>query len=815
MTEQPAATEAAPPPEASPPEVSPPEISPPQSPIPRLVLALFSFSLTTAALFVALLGQRAAPGQEFGFLTALAAALLLVPAIVLPRLAAAIATRGRGQPIVTWSMAVALLAAVIGAGGLIALEPLALWLALGLDGVVGALLGPLVLSALHRRLPAERRPAGVAGALSATFLGAACGIGVGHGAGALPAGGPTLLAAVLIIAAAAGWWLTRRLAGAGVGAPPPDDEVDLAALGHGGITRTIDHMRAEGTPFTAAIAVALFAALALFLVAYLPAAGHSLLRGDALAEYVLLGLLGVGVALGARLALQLGRGGTGAGWAPLAALIAIFAAFDLQGIATVLSAGADAETTRDLLALLADPAAIRFGLDVVIFGAAGGLWSTPLIVLIGDDRDERATAHHFAIGGLMVGLGGIATLLAALLLRYLGFGLPGLFLVFALASLVLLAPALRLWPDHLFKAASARLFRLLFRVEVRGIENIARAGQRVVVVANHVSHLDAPLLAAFLPDTTRFAATEVVSRSFTARLLSKLIHLYPVDTSHPVAVKALIRSVADGTPMVIFPEGRPTVTGGLMKVYEGPGMVADRAHAMVLPIRIEGPQYSLFSRLGGKLHRRLFPKVTIHIQEPVRFEVPHHIRGRYRRQVVGNKLYDIMIEMMFESANLDANLWQALLAARKNHGGGTVIIEDQDRKPLTYNRFVMGSLVLGRALSRKTAPDEIAGILLPNTAGVAVTFFALLAFGRVPAMLNFSAGPSTIASACQTAKLKTVLTSRRFIAMAKLGDAVKAIGEVADIIYLEDISEKLSLGDKLWGVAASRFTGFFHGEVAT
>ncbi|PWR22196.1 AMP-binding protein [Zavarzinia compransoris] len=791
-----------------------------RGPAPRLVIAVFAFALSVAAIFIALLGPSglvsdiAAADRAPGLRGLLAAGLLLVPSILLPRLAAAVATRGRGQPLVTWCMAVSLLAAVVAAGGIAAREGLAIWIALGLDGIVGALLGPLVLSALYRRLaPAERLP-GLAAALSAVFLGAGLGIGLAHVLLALPGGGP-LLAAALVVIAGAAWWLTGRLATTTVGAPPADGELDLAGLARGGVIQAIDRMRARQAPWAAALGIGWFTGLTIVLLAYLPAAARQFLRGDALVEFSLIGLFGLGVTFGAYLALRLTRGEASAAWTPLALIVMIFAAFDAYGVSLGLPAAGEAAGPLSLFAVFAGEGAIRLGLDILFFAAGGGLLSIPLLVLAADPEDERATAHHYAILGMLVGLGGLGMLLAAMALAGLGLGLSGLLLVVALATLAAAPLALRLWPDHLFKQAAAKLLRFLFRVEVTGGHHIPADGTPVVIVSNHVSHLDAPLLAAFLPGTPHFAASAAVSRTFAARLMAKLIKLHPVDTSKPVAVKALIGAVEAGTPMVIFPEGRPTVTGSLMKIYEGPGMVADRAGAAILPIRIEGPQYSLFSRLGGKTHRRLFPKVTIHIQEPRRFDVPAGIAGRHRRQVVGNKLYDVMVEMMFESTDLDLNLWQALLRARTNHGGASPIVEDQERKPLTYNRFVMSTFVLGRALSRLTAEREIVGVLLPNSAGVAVTFFALTAFGRVPAMLNFSAGPSTMASACRTAKVKTVLTARRFVALGKLDEAVKAIGEVAEVVYLEDIRTKLSLGDKLWGLAAARAPRFFHGDAVS
>jgi acyl-[acyl-carrier-protein]-phospholipid O-acyltransferase/long-chain-fatty-acid--[acyl-carrier-protein] ligase len=66
-------------------------------------------------------------------------------------------------------------------------------------------------------------------------------------------------------------------------------------------------------------------------------------------------------------------------------------------------------------------------------------------------------------------------------------------------------------------------------------------------------------------------------------------------------------------------------------------MIADKADAQVLPVRIDGAQYTHFSRLKGKLRLRLFPKITITILEPRRFTVPADLRGRRRRQRIGNR----------------------------------------------------------------------------------------------------------------------------------------------------------------------------------
>ena len=102
----------------------------------------------------------------------------------------------------------------------------------------------------------------------------------------------------------------------------------------------------------------------------------------------------------------------------------------------------------------------------------------------------------------------------------------------------------------------------------------------------------------------------------------------PLDPSKPMATRTLIRVVNDGNPLVIFPEGRITVTGSLMKVYDGAAMVADKTDAMVVPIRISGLEKSFLSRLTSQhIRRRLFPKVKVTILEPVKLEVSPELKG--------------------------------------------------------------------------------------------------------------------------------------------------------------------------------------------
>ena len=115
----------------------------------------------------------------------------------------------------------------------------------------------------------------------------------------------------------------------------------------------------------------------------------------------------------------------------------------------------------------------------------------------------------------------------------------------------------------------------------------------MLIAPNHVSLVDGPLLHATLPIDASFAVDTGISKAWWAKPFLKLIKHYTMDPSKPLAARDLIKLVASGEPVVIFPEGRITVSGSLMKVYDGTAMIADKADAVVVPVRIEGAQRSL------------------------------------------------------------------------------------------------------------------------------------------------------------------------------------------------------------------------------
>lgn len=358
---------------------------------------------------------------------------------------------------------------------------------------------------------------------------------------------------------------------------------------------------------------------------------------------------------------------------------------------------------------------------------------------------------------------------------------------------------------EIIRALFRLVLRLFYRVEVSGLEHYRAIDGRLMVVANHASLLDGILLGAFLSKDFAFVVNTEMARRWWARPFLSLAHVVTVDFANPVSLKNIIRHLQDDEQVVIFPEGRITLTGSLMKVYQGPAMVADKAATPILPVRIEGAQYTPFSRLRGKVRLRWFPKIRITVLPAVSISVPADLRGHERRDAAGKQLVDIMTAMMYQTGDLQQTLYARMLRSMEVYGRKHVVAEDITRQTMTYDQLVVRSCVLGQLLSGDSEMGDYVGLLLPNSNAVLVTFMALQLYGRVPVMLNFSAGVRANISAVETAQLKTVYTSHAFVEKAGLQELVDALAGHVDICYLEELRGRVGLLRKIEGKLASRF----------
>ena len=347
----------------------------------------------------------------------------------------------------------------------------------------------------------------------------------------------------------------------------------------------------------------------------------------------------------------------------------------------------------------------------------------------------------------------------------------------------------------MLKLIARLVARILFRLRVEG-PIPEQPPERLIVIANHQSFLDGLLIQMCLPfDLTWVVHSTIAAQPLFKFLLRAVPHLV-VDAASPLAMKAMVHLIESGKPVAIFPEGRITVTGSLMKVYDGLAFLAARTGAKLLPVNINGAVHSIFKRPIPPIPHMWRPKVTLTFFPLETLEMPEGRTGKERRRKASDHIRRGLEEMSF-AAQKPTSIFDAFLEAVELYGRDAEILEDIKFEPATYKGVLRGALALGRLTSRFTSEGEVTGVLMPNASPTVMLLLGMFASRRVPAMINYTSGVEGMRNAIHIAQIKTIFTSRVFLEKAKLTDKVAQL-EGVTIHLLEDLRPQFTLIDKLW-----------------
>jgi acyl-[acyl-carrier-protein]-phospholipid O-acyltransferase / long-chain-fatty-acid--[acyl-carrier-protein] ligase len=668
-----------------------------------------------------------------------------------------------------------------------------LFFVLFLFGVIASLFGPIKYGILPDHLARSELPSGNALVEGATFIAILLGTIVG-GLAAEGGGDPAKFALLMIVFSLLCWSASLLIPRTGQAAP------DLKVQGNvlastGGLLK---FLREDPRLMWGAIVTSWFWLVGAVALSLMPPLVKNVLGGDEEVVTACLATFSISIAIGSGLAAWLAAGRiillpTVLG-AVLLGLFAIDLGWSTTGVAPIPG-------FAGFWAVLRSWRGLHLTIDLAGLAIAGGLFIVPVFAAVqawaGADRRARVVAAVNVLNAAFM----TASALIVALLQTAGMTTSQLFVLLGVASLLVAIAIGRTMPASALSDALSILYRALFCIEVKGIENLNNAGPNVIIALNHVSFLDAGLALSLRNRKPVFAIDIGIAKQWWVRPFLRLANAVPLDPMKPMAIRALIDAVKAGDALIIFPEGRITVTGSLMKVYDGAAMIADKSHAEIVPVRIEGLEQTPFSRLSkDQVRRRWFPKVKVTVLEPVKLTVDPSLKGRKRRQAAGAALYGIMSDLVFRTTSTDRTVVQAVIQAAETHGRRRVAIEDPLTGALTYKRLLSASAVLGAKLMPLAPPGRAIGVMLPNANGVVVTVLGVMSAGRVPAMINFTAGAANVLAACKAARLEAIVTSRVFVERARLANLVAALESAVKIVYLEDVRAGVTFIDKIRGL---------------
>jgi acyl-[acyl-carrier-protein]-phospholipid O-acyltransferase/long-chain-fatty-acid--[acyl-carrier-protein] ligase len=745
--------------------------------------------LKNTLVFLILVQMSASQGEA---LVTLAGVILIIPFLLFSALAGELADKYDKAKIAELLKRSEIAVAALAVIGLALSSIWILMAALFGFGLVSSLFGPIKYGILPDHLERKELPKANAWIEGGTFIAILAGTIIA--AFAFKKGGNVLVFGSMMMGLSVICWLSSRMIPP-TGSKAPDLNIDRNIVRSS--YNLVSEIRHDKRLWRSALMNCWFWLVGAFVLSILPPMVTELLGGSEILVPVYLTVFAISVGIGSAIAAWMSAGRVVLLPAPVGTLLlAVFSldlAWNLWGLHSVTHA-----TT--IAGFLSQPNTIHVAFDLAGMAISGTFIAVPTFAALQTwaHEDHRArvigAANVLSALFITVGLGIVAGVQA------LGLTIPEILIGLGAINLIVAWAMLKTLPTNPFRDFISIFFRAFMRLEVEGLENIKKAGPAPIIALNHVSLLDGALALAITEEEPVFAIDYKFSELWWVRPLLKLCKFLPLDPTKPMATRSLIKVVQDGHPIGIFPEGRLTVTGTLMKVYDGAAMVADKTGAMVVPIRIDGLEKSYASYMNdGKIRRRLFPKVKVTVLEPVRLEVPAELKGRKRRTAAGAALYKVMSDLMFRTTNTSSTLLERVADAAHEYGMKKIAVEDPVAGKLTYGKLLTGAAVLGAKFRTMFAEDNI-GVMLPNANGAAATVLGLMTAGKVPAMLNFTAGAANILSACKAAKVEHVLTSRAFVTQAKLGPVVEELQKQVKIVWLDDLRAQVRLFDKLRGL---------------
>ena len=353
------------------------------------------------------------------------------------------------------------------------------------------------------------------------------------------------------------------------------------------------------------------------------------------------------------------------------------------------------------------------------------------------------------------------------------------------------------------------LLRLLFRFEAHGVAALHAPGP-VLLLPNHVSWIDWLFLGVCLDGDWRFVTSSTTAQfSPLHRWIMTSRRTFPIDPTSPYAVKHMAEFLQRGGRLVLFPEGRISETGTLMKLFDGTGFLLHKTGAKVITAHLRGAHRLPFSR--NRDQKKLFPRISVHFSDALTPPRIEHGSTAEARDRLADWLRDQMVGQQFR-ADMEfgpRTVPEAIVATARLRPGLTVLQDVSTR--LTYRRFLMGSALLARRWQTLLPPAATrVGVLLPNVNALPVTLLSLWSLGKIPSLLNYTTGATIMLACARLAGLTQVITSRAFVEKAKLKlDPLTAGG--VELIYLEDVRKNISAGEKL--AAAAGLIGLPHTPV--
>ncbi len=539
-------------------------------------------------------------------------AVFIAPFMLFSATAGQLADKLEKSRLIRWIKLFEIAIMAIGAVGFWQQNIPLLFTALALLGVHSTLFGPVKYAILPQHLRPDELIGGNGLVEMGTFVAILLGTIAGGLVVAIKPFGLAAASALILVIAVLGWLASR-------GIPETPAVAPGLSINWNPISETWRNLkigRENVVVWRSMLGISWFWFYGAVYLAQLPAYTRDVLGGGEHVFTLLLAVFSVGIGAGSLLCERMSGRKVELGLVPFGSIGLTLFAVDLWLASRHLVPQADPGVT----AFLAQPTHWRVLIDVLLLGAFGGFYTVPLYALIQSRSAPSHRSRIIAANNIMNALFMVASAGIAIGFLKAGLSIPELFLVVGLLNAAVAVYIYALVPEFLMRFLAWLLVHTFYRVDKEGLERIPEEGA-CVLVCNHVSYVDAVVIAACVRRPVRFVMDH---RIFAIPLLSfifrtmRTIPIAPAKDDAAMKDRAfadVAEALRNGEIIGIFPEGKLTDTGELNPFRPGIQQIIDTTPVPVIPLALRGLWGSFFSRSSdGKAMRRwrgLFSRIAL------------------------------------------------------------------------------------------------------------------------------------------------------------------------------------------------------------
>jgi acyl-[acyl-carrier-protein]-phospholipid O-acyltransferase/long-chain-fatty-acid--[acyl-carrier-protein] ligase len=431
------------------------------------------------------------------------------------------------------------------------------------------------------------------------------------------------------------------------------------------------------------------------------------------------------------------------------------------------------------LVALSAPSYLLTGMSLVLLGFSAGLFAVPLNALLQQRSGKEEKGQLIATNNFMNTIGiFLAAAIHWILKTPLHFSPDSIILLTGLVTLAGTAVILYLLPDYFVRFILWLVTHSIYRITVIGAENLPARGP-ALLVSNHVSFVDALMIGGATARFVRFMLHRDYYDLKSLHWFFRLMHSIPVSATNRRDIVQSLRHARNeldkGHIVCIFAEGAISRVGHLLPFKRGFEKIVEGTNIPIVPVHLDQLWGSIFSFKSG----RFFWKQPKNFSYPVTVSFGSPLRSDATVQEVRNAVLELESNALGRRESSAALLHASFIRMAKRRWF-SFCMADTTGTELSYGKSLIGSLLLSNWARKHCVAESMVGVILPASVGGALTNIALLLAGKIPVNLNFTAGSEAMDASVEQCAIKTIITSRVFLAKA-------GVEEMAGMVFLEEI----------------------------